>query len=128
MRNHCPAHIDHPKATWGVTQGNPVWEELHEAAQTAGPSFLLNVTLDRSKAVTGVFAEDVRQAQIHARICEKARVYLFSDHLTDADIERAMLRPRRNIAATVDRLLDTMGRNAAIAVLPEGPQTIPYLQ
>ena len=32
MRNHGAKNIDHPNATWGITHGNPIWEEIHEAA------------------------------------------------------------------------------------------------
>lgn len=229
MGNHRPANIDHPNATWGVTRGNPIWEEIREAASMAGPSFLLNVTMNRDKEITGVFAGDVEQAheqgrefvrsvamvpvhrpydivvtsnsgrpldlnlyqavkgmstaaqivrpggaiilaaecwdgipdhgqykrllceaespgallesirtadtvvqdtwqaQIHALICSKADVHLFSDRLTDEQISRAMLTPCRDIAATIARLLQSYGRDASIAVLPEGPQTIPYI-
>ena len=259
LRNHCPAHIDHPKATWGVTQGNPIREEIQEAARMAGPGFLLNVAMNRDKAVTEIFAGDIEkaheqgcesvrktamvrvsapydivitsnsgypldlnlyqsvkgmsaaaqivrkggaiilaadcwdgipdhgeykrllfdaqgpahllarvrgipdcglrisdcglngtavknpqsaipnpksqgllcqdswQAQIHASICEKATVHLFSDHLSDEDITRAMLTPCRDIAARVDQLIDVYGPEASIAVMPEGPLTIPYL-
>jgi nickel-dependent lactate racemase len=229
LRNHSPAHIGHPQATWGVTQGNPVWEEVCEAARMAGPSFLLNVTLNRDKEITGVFAGDVEQAhqrgcefvrrtamvpvsrlydivitsnsgypldlnlyqavkgmsaaaqivkpggviilaaecwdgipdhgqykrllheagdpesllekirtadppipdgwqaQIHAAICRKAEVYLFSGHLTDRDIRQALLQPSRDIAATVKELIHSRGRETSVAVLPEGPQTIPYI-
>ena len=66
LRNHSARHIDHPKATWGVTQGNPVWEEIREAARMAGPSFLLNVALNREKEITAVFAGDLDQAHERA--------------------------------------------------------------
>jgi len=229
LRNHGPAHIDDPRATWGVIQGNPIGEEIREAARMAGPSFLLNVTMNRDKQITGVFAgdpeqahdrgcesvqrtamipvdrpfdivvtsnsgypldlnlyqavkgmsaaarivrkggaiilaadcwdgipdhgqykrllyeadsptallksirsmrvpvQDVWQAQIHASICTKADVHLFSRNLTDDQITRALLTPCRDIAATIDRMLRNCGPDARIAVLPEGPLTIPYV-
>ena len=34
------------EATFGVTEGNPLWEELRGIALKAGPSFLFNVTLN----------------------------------------------------------------------------------
>ncbi|MCX5645354.1 MAG: nickel-dependent lactate racemase [Phycisphaerae bacterium] len=229
LRNHSARYIDHPKATWGVTRGNPLWEEIREAARMAGPSFLLNVALNREKQITAVFAGEMNeahergcafvkqhamapvrtpydivitsnsgypldlnlyqsvkgmsaaaqivknggaiiiaadcwdgipnhgqykkllfeaadpssllermregdcgghdswQAHVHASICQKAQVHLFSRNLTDEQIERAMLRPCRDIPQTVDRLLESYGRDASICVLPEGPQTIPYV-
>lgn len=62
MRNHSVAHIDHPNATWGVTTGNPIWEEAREAGSLVRPDFLLNVTLNRDKAITHVFAGDYYKA------------------------------------------------------------------
>ena len=48
-------------------RGNPIWEEVREVAGRAGRLFLLNVTLNSDKAVTGVFAGDLDQA--HAAGC-----------------------------------------------------------
>jgi nickel-dependent lactate racemase len=229
LRNHCARHMDHPQATWAVTHGNPIWEGIRAATLLAGPSFLLNVALNRDQGITGVFAgdldgahergcafvkqqamvpvptaydivitsnagypldlnlyqavkgmsaaarivkpggaiivaadcwdgipehgryqqllfeaasprallekvrsdegqcQDAWQAHIHALVCEKAAVHLFSHDLTDEQIGRALLRPCRDIAATVERLLAVYGGDASICVLPEGPQTIPYI-
>lgn len=65
LRNHCAKNIADPKATWGITQGNPIWEEAREAAHRAGRIFLLNIALNRDQAITGVFAGDLDLA--HAR-------------------------------------------------------------
>ncbi len=230
LRNHCARNMDHPLATWGVTHGNPIWEEICEGARMTSPTFLLNVTLDRAQRITGVFAGDLEvaheqgcafvkqhamvpvdapydivitsnagypldlnlyqavkgmsvaarivkeggtvivaadcwdgipdygeykrllfeapgpaalleklrrpdchvqdawQAHIHARICRQTDVRLFSHNLTDEEIERAMLRPCHDIGAAVERLLRLHGRDISICVLPEGPQTIPYVR
>ena len=32
LRNHGARMIGDPNATWGVTEGNPIWEEIREAA------------------------------------------------------------------------------------------------
>jgi nickel-dependent lactate racemase len=56
MRNHSVVNIDDPRATWGVTWGNPIWEEAREAASLARPDFVVNVALNREKAITHVFA------------------------------------------------------------------------
>ena len=71
MANHNAANIAHPQATWGVTRGNPIWEEVMEVAHKVDPTFLLNVTLNRDKQITGVFAGDLDQA--HAQGVEFAR-------------------------------------------------------
>ena len=55
-----------PNATWGVTSGNPIWEEVRQVA-FAGWTFLVNVTLNNQKQITGVFAGDLDAA--HAAGC-----------------------------------------------------------
>lgn len=56
MSNHCYHHIADPLATFGVTEGNPVWEEMRDIALRVGESFLLNVSLNNDREITGVFA------------------------------------------------------------------------
>lgn len=229
LRNHNARNLDSPLACWGVTHGNPVWEEMREAAAMARPSFLLNVAINSERQITAVFAgdweeahaqgcafvkeaamapvpapfdivigsnsgypldlnmyqsvkgmsaalqvvkgggsiiiaaecwdgipdhgeygrllreakslpslletirapgfevQDMWEAQIHALICLKADVYFYSDRLSDEQIKGAWLRPCRDVGATVVELLDKYGPGATICVLPEGPQTIPYV-
>jgi nickel-dependent lactate racemase len=230
LGNHDAKNIGHPKATWGVTWGNPIWEEVREVAHRVGGTFLVNVALNRDGEITGVFAGDLDaahaagcefvrqtamvpvphpfdivittnsghpldlnlyqsvkgmraaeqivrpggaiiiaaecwdgipehgrygemlrqarspqellgriqtpgfleqdqwQAQIQAMIQLKADVYVYSDHLSDEQIRDALLLPCRDIAQTVDSLRQRFGESAAIAVMPEGPQTIAYLE
>jgi lactate racemase len=71
MSNHRPENLRHPNATFGVTVGNPLWEEIREVALRIGPSFLLNVTLNEARALTGVFAGDLIEA--HRAGCEFVR-------------------------------------------------------
>lgn len=59
MANHDAEMVEHPKAAYGVTVGNPVWEEMLEVALMAAPSFLLNVSINRDRRITGVFAGDL---------------------------------------------------------------------
>jgi nickel-dependent lactate racemase len=229
LRNHSVRNLDSPKATWGITHGNPVWEEIFEAASMVQPVFLLNVTLNRNRQMTGVFAgdlaqaheqgcsfvrqnamisvkepydivitcnsghpldlnlyqsikgisaaaqivrqggsiimaadcwdgvpehgeyarllhetgnperllerihapgfavQDMWQAQIQALILQKADVYFHSRNLTDRQIIGAMLRPCHSIEATIEDLVQWYGRETSICVLPEGPQSIPYI-
>lgn len=65
--NHGREMIAHPKATWGVIEGNPIWEEMREVALQTEPTMLLNVTLNAKKEITGVFAGDLLAA--HAKGC-----------------------------------------------------------
>ena len=71
LGNHDATMIADPHATWGVTRGNPIWEEAREVALQAGRLFLLNVTLNRDRQVTGVFAGELDTA--HAAGCAFAR-------------------------------------------------------
>ena len=71
LTNHGQAMIAHPQATWGVLEGNPIWEEMRAAALAARPDFLLNVTLNAQREITGVFAGDLLAA--HAAGCAFVR-------------------------------------------------------
>lgn len=230
LGNHDAGMIADPHATWGITRGNPIWEEVMEVARCAGGAFLVNVALNKYKEVTGVFAGDLDQAhaagctfvrrtamvpvdqpfdivittnsgypldlnlyqavkgmsaaakvvkpggaiicaaqcwdgipdhglygqllaeatspaqllarilapgflqqdqwqaQIQAQIQGKAEVYIYADGLSDEQICRSLLLPCRQIEETVAMLLDRYGTQARICVLPEGPQTVPYVR
>ena len=62
LTNHGAVMISHPNATWGKTIGNPIWEEMRETALMLPNTFLLNVTMNESRQITGVFAGDIIQA------------------------------------------------------------------
>lgn len=62
LGNHDARNISNNNASWGITHNNPVWEEVLEVAILAGASFLVNVSLNRDKEITGVFAGDIRDA------------------------------------------------------------------
>ncbi len=66
---------------------------------------------------------DQWQAQIQAQIQMKAQVYLKSECLTERQVYAAHLTPVDDIAG----LIADIGTGARICVLPEGPQTIPYI-
>jgi nickel-dependent lactate racemase len=59
MSNHGARNIGDPNSTFGVLDGNPIWEEIREVALRTGPSFLLNVALNEERQITGVFAGDL---------------------------------------------------------------------
>jgi nickel-dependent lactate racemase len=225
--NHGERMIAHPNARWGVTEGNPIWEEMREVALLTHPTFLLNVTLNINHEITGVFAgdmiaahtlgcafvkknsmvkvdapydivlttnsgypldqnlyqsvkgmqaanqivraggaiviatecqdglpnhglyaslltqagspqdaldmisqpgfraQDQWQVQIQAQIQQRADVYVYSDGLSNEQIEQALFSPCRDIERTIADLEKKYG--SRICVLPEGPQTVPYL-
>lgn len=72
MANHDARMIGHPKSTWCVTDGNPIFEEMRDVALRSEPSFSLNVTLDEAKRISGVFAGELAAAH-DAAIAQAAR-------------------------------------------------------
>ena len=57
----------------------------------------------------------------------KSRVLVKADGLTDDQIRAAHFEPIQNIAAAVKDALQKAGPGSKLCVLPQGPQTIPYL-
>lgn len=57
--NHGAHNIGDRRATFGITEGNPIWEEMRDIALRVGPSFLLNVALNEKRAITGIFAGEL---------------------------------------------------------------------
>lgn len=227
---HDAARIGHPDATWGVTAGNPVHDDIRKVVAAAGGvDFALDVILNRDQEIVRAFggelfamhraacavtsrlamrelpqaydvvvttnsgypldqnlyqavkgmsaaakvvrpggrivcaaecrdgfpdhggyremlsaAESPRallaeiegrehtvpdqwQVQIQAKIQCLADVSVHSDHLTAADLRAAHLGHAPDVAADVAEALAAAGPRARVCVLPEGPQTIPYL-
>jgi nickel-dependent lactate racemase len=59
MSNHGVDMLNHPKATWCETDGNPIFEEMRDVALATRPTFLVNVSLNQKKEITGVFAGEM---------------------------------------------------------------------
>ena len=68
---HDARRIGHPNATWGVTHGNPIHDDVREIASMTGVHFAIDVTLNRDQRVTGVFAGDLFEE--HAAACRAAK-------------------------------------------------------
>lgn len=228
LRNHSAPMLDHPNATWGETADNPIYREMSEIAALVEPDFIVNVTLNKDREITGVFAGDWKEAhargcgfaresvmrpveeafdvvvttnsgfpldlnlyqavkgmsaaarivkpggaivmaseccdgvpsegpfgqllrsgrspaellsnihnhaetiqdqwqvQILAKILMNSEVYLYST-LPDSEVLAAHLKPVRDIGGLVRRLQAAAGPDCRVAVLPEGPQTVPYV-
>ena len=226
---HDARRIGDPLATWGVTVGNPVHDDVRAIAAATGVDFGVDVILNRGKEIAGVFAGDLLpahaaaceaarslamcpvpstfdvvvttnsgypldqnlyqsvkgmsagaavvtpggtlvcaaecrdgfpdhgsyrtvlgsapsmaalhaeicsravtvpdqwQVQVQARVQSRARVLVYTDGLTAAELAEAHLERTGDVAATVRAALDAAGPAARVCVLPEGPQTIPYL-
>jgi nickel-dependent lactate racemase len=69
---------------------------------------------------------DQWEAQTQAIIQRKADVYLYSA-IAPEIVRSVMLQPSEDLAQTLADLLAHYGPNARVAVLPEGPQTVPLL-
>jgi nickel-dependent lactate racemase len=79
MAFHGPQLLEPPEARAGNLVDNPVHEEALAVADLAGGAdFIVNVTLDEERAITGVFAGDMRAAHeaAMARCEQQAKVVL----------------------------------------------------
>ena len=70
---------------------------------------------------------DQWQVQLFALILQRARVGLYSE-IPDDDVRSVHLQPIADIALTISEELKKIGEDAPVAVLPEGPMTVPYLE
>jgi len=77
---HGPALLDHPNSREGVIDGNPFHQEALEIARMAGADFILNVSLDEDKNITGIFAGELEKA--HEKGVEFVRASV-SDFVTE---------------------------------------------
>ena len=229
LRLHRADLIGDPMSTWGVMEGNPIQREVAEAVALCPPDFMVNVTLNSAKAITGFyvghyreahaagcaaakassmvplpepfplvltsnsgypldqnlyqtvkgmsaaariveqggtilvasecidgipdhgnFAEIMRtgdspddvlayvyglerpildqwQAQVLARILQKADVAVYS-RLAEAEVRACKLTAVPDLATSVRERIDSIGKGARVAVLPDGPLTIPFVE
>jgi nickel-dependent lactate racemase len=70
---------------------------------------------------------DQWQVQLFALILQRARVALYSE-IPPEDVRRVHLEPVADITAKISEELKHIGQDAPVAVLPEGPMTVPYLE
>ena len=230
MQLHSAALIGHPRSTWGITEGNPIHDAIRQVAAMTGVDFSIDVTINRDRGITSVYAgelfaahraacaaakrvsmrrvkepfdivlttnggypldlnlyqavkgmsaaaqvvrdggaiicaaecsdgipehgdykkilsqavspqelldtinspghrrHDQWQAQIQAQIQLRADVYVKSSYLTPDQVRAAHLEPVDDLEEAVTEMLRKYGGNSRLCVLPEGPQTIPYLE
>jgi nickel-dependent lactate racemase len=229
MTLHDARRIGHPNAVWGITEGNPVHDDVREIARMIPVDFAVDVTLNRDQKITAAFAGEILaehrracayaketamravpapfdvvlttnsgypldqnlyqavkgmsaaativksngtivcaaecrdglprhgsygqvlasqpnpasllsmitapgysvpdqwQVQVQAQIQLKARVFVKTSGLAAAEVRAAHFEPIDDVSAAVREALDRAGRGATLCVLPQGPQTIPYL-
>jgi nickel-dependent lactate racemase len=69
---HNARMVGDPRSTWLNLDRNPIQDMAREVAAMAPPDFLVNVTLDRERRITGFFCGDYREAHLHgAAFCKK---------------------------------------------------------
>lgn len=68
MTFHNARMIGDARSTWGNMKDNPVQEMTREINRMCKPDFMLNVTLNREKEITSVFAGELYEA--HDKGCE----------------------------------------------------------
>jgi len=75
----------------------------------------------------GFSVHDQWQVQVQAQIQRLARVFLRADGLSDEQVRGAWIEPVHDVSECVLERLTAAGPDARLAVLPQGPQTIPYI-
>jgi len=75
----------------------------------------------------GYSVPDQWQVQVQAQIQTKAHVMVKTDGLAPDEIRAAHFTPIDDIAVSVGDTLRRAGHSSTLCVLPQGPQTIPYL-
>jgi nickel-dependent lactate racemase len=68
---HDARRIGDRRATWAVTEGNPVHDDIRSIAAATGVDFACDVVLNSNQEIAGVFAGEL--FAIHAAGCELAR-------------------------------------------------------
>ncbi len=229
MHYHRAPVIGHERSTWGVLEANPTQSQIRANGALLPVDFLVNVTINRNKEITGYFCGDVLaahekgceankasvmvacereypivvttnggypldqnlyqavkgmsaayqivsdgglivaasrcndgfpnhgnfrrmllehsspqsmletihspgfsvfdqwQVQLFAQILQRARVGLYSE-ITADDVRSVHLEPIADIEVKISEELENIGDDAPVAVLPEGPMTVPYLE
>ena len=64
LNNHRYRMIDDPRARAGILDGNPIHEDMLEFMTYTRLDFIVNVTIDRERRVTGIFAGDPVKAHL----------------------------------------------------------------
>jgi nickel-dependent lactate racemase len=92
-------------------------------ASQATPEALLRMITGADHATP-----DQWQVQIQAQIQMKARVLIKNGCLPPEAVRAAHLEPIDDVGAAVAEATRAAGPHATLCVLPQGPQTIPYLR
>jgi nickel-dependent lactate racemase len=99
--NHSIEMLNHPKARMGILSGNPVHEDMMEAAAHVGIEFLVNVVLNSTHQIANVVAGNMETAHltgvkfleqyVTVNVTEKADIVITSSgYPLDFDFYQAM--------------------------------------
>lgn len=91
-------------------------------ASAESPRALLDAISGRTETVP-----DQWEVQVQAKVQDYARVVMHTSYLSDTALAMAHLEQTDDVARTVMESLRAAGPDARVCVLPEGPQTIPYV-
>ena len=70
--HHSPEFLESPFSRPGILEGNPCHEEALEIAKKAGVDFIVNITLNKEKQVTGIFAGGLESAWLSGvKFCQE---------------------------------------------------------
>jgi nickel-dependent lactate racemase len=83
-RLHSPAFLDDPLCREGSIDSNPLHHELLEIARMAGHDFIVDVSLDGERNITGIFSGEPRAA--HAAGVQAVRTFVRATVREPADI------------------------------------------
>ena len=67
---HDAARIGSPHARWGVTEGNPIHDDVRAIAAATGTDFALDVLLDRERRIAAAFGGEL--LAMHREACRAA--------------------------------------------------------
>jgi nickel-dependent lactate racemase len=76
----------------------------------------------------GFARHDQWQVQAQAQVQLKADVFVYSHNLKSQQVAEAQLKPVASLEDSMRMLAERYGPHARICILPEGPQSVPYLQ
>lgn len=71
MTLHDAKRIGHPNAVWGITEGNPIHDDVREIARMERVDFSVDVTLNRDQQITAAFAGEILSE--HRLACARAK-------------------------------------------------------
>jgi lactate racemase len=71
MRYHDAPTVGHLGSTWGTLEGNPTQAAVRQCGSVLPLHFLINITQDQERRMTGIFCGDVMAA--HAQGCSFAK-------------------------------------------------------